>query len=74
LFAGEGWQFAANSVIGKLLHVGDKGGYFDPAGDVTPMFVKDLTRVVLLTVFTLLGVLVWKAFRGKQIVHGEEPK
>jgi NSS family neurotransmitter:Na+ symporter len=74
LLDGEGWQFAANSVIGKLLHVGDTGGYFDPAGDVTPMFVKDLTRVVLLTVFALMATLVWKAFRGKQIVHGEETK
>jgi NSS family neurotransmitter:Na+ symporter len=74
LLNGEGWQFAANSVIGKLLHVGDKGGYFDPAGDVTPMFVKDLTRVVLLTVFTLMGTLVWKAFRGKEMSHHEVTK
>lgn len=67
LLNGEGWQFAANSVIGKILHVGDTGGYVDPAGNVTPMFVKDLTRVVLLTVFALMGTLVWKAFRGRNM-------
>lgn len=61
------WPFAAESVLGKVLHVGETGGYFDAAGRITPMFVKDLTRVVLLTVFSLIAVLVWKAFRGRNI-------
>lgn len=73
LFGSGSWPFAANSVIGKLLHVGEAGGWFDAAGKVTPMFVKDLTRVVLLTVFALIAALVWRAFRGRQISHqGDE--
>ncbi|MCY1005906.1 hypothetical protein OV079_10060 [Nannocystis pusilla] len=31
------------------------------------MFVKDLTRVILLTVFAMIAALVWRAFRGRNI-------
>ena len=61
------WPFAADSVLGKLLHVGETGGYFDASGKITPMFVKDLTRVILLTVFAMIAALVWRAFRGRNI-------
>ncbi|MDC0667636.1 sodium-dependent transporter [Nannocystis radixulma] len=67
LFSTGSWPLAAESVLGKVLHVGETGGYFDATGKITPMFVKDLTRVVLLTVFSLIAVLVWKAFRGRNI-------
>jgi len=61
------WPFAPGSVIGKILHVGDQGGWFDASGSVTPVFVKDLTRIVLLTVFALFAALVWRAFRGRDM-------
>ncbi|WP_434427893.1 sodium-dependent transporter [Nannocystis pusilla] len=61
------WPFAVDSVLGKLLHVGETGGYFDASGKITPMFVKDLTRVILLTVFAMIAALVWRAFRGRNI-------
>lgn len=67
LFSGEGWPFAPGSVIGKILHVGDSTGWFDQAGAVTPVFVKDLTRLVLLTVFAAIAALVWKAFRNRDM-------
>ena len=69
LVAGEGWPLAPGSVIGKLLHVGDTEGWFKADGGVTPVFVKDLTRLVLLTVFAVMAALVWKAFRGRTISH-----
>lgn len=61
------WPFAVDSVLGKLLHVGETGGYFDASGKITPMFVKDLTRLILLTVFAMIAALVWRAFRGRNI-------
>ncbi len=67
LFGGQGWPFAPGSVIGKILHVGDKEGWFNAAGGVTPVFVKDLTRIVLLTVFASIAALVWKAFQGRNL-------
>ena len=69
LLGGGGWPLAAESVLGKLLHIGDSTGWFKPDGGVTPVFVKDLTRVVLLTVFALIAALVWRAFRGRKISH-----
>ena len=54
-------------MLGKLLHVGETGGYFDASGKITPMFVKDLTRVILLTVYAMIAALVWRAFRGRNI-------
>ncbi|HEY8376323.1 MAG TPA: sodium-dependent transporter [Nannocystis sp.] len=67
LFSEGYWPFAKGSVIGKLLHVGEDGGWFDASGRVTPMFVQDLTRVILLTLFAAIAALVWKAFRGRDL-------
>jgi NSS family neurotransmitter:Na+ symporter len=67
LFSSGSWPFSAESVIGKLLHVGETGGWFDAQGKITPVFVKDLTRVILLTLFAAIAALVWKAFRGRDI-------
>ena len=69
LFSEGRWPFAPGSVIGKIFHVGDTGGWFDARGAVTPVFVKDLTRIVLLTVFALIAVLVRRAFQGRDLSH-----
>lgn len=71
------WPFDPGSVIGKLLHVGTDWSWFDPkTGDVTKVFVEDLTRLVLLTVFALIAALVRKAWRDRAVTHeaqaGEE--
>jgi NSS family neurotransmitter:Na+ symporter len=68
------WPFDPGSVIGKLIHVGTDWSWFDKkTGNVTPIFVEDLTRIVLLTVFALIAALVRKAWRDKVIVHDIQP-
>lgn len=65
LAAGDGWPFAADSVVGKLMHVGDSGRWFSESGHATPMLVKDLTRVLLSVLFVSIGGLVWLAWRRR---------
>lgn len=63
------WPLHPGSVIGKVLHIGATESWLDAQGGVTRIFVEDLTRVVLITVFVLIALLVRKAWRGKTIVH-----
>jgi NSS family neurotransmitter:Na+ symporter len=64
------WPFDPGSVIGKLIHVGTDWSWFDvKSGQVTRIFVEDLTRIVLITVFALIAALVRKAWRGRVITH-----
>ncbi len=66
LFSGEGWPFAPESVIGRVLHVGDPAyAWFDAAGEPTRAMVQDLTRLLLVLVFAACFFLVWKAWRLK---------
>ena len=65
LSAGQGWPFAANSVIGKVLHVGEDYVYRDADGYATRALVLDVTRAVLLGVFVGCAVMVWKAWRRR---------
>jgi len=66
LLDGKGWSLSAGSVLGKLMHVGDTGGWHGPDGEVTPRMVKDLTRILLSLVFLTCGVLVFLAWRRKE--------
>jgi SNF family Na+-dependent transporter len=66
LFSGGGWSLAADSVIGKLMHVGATGyAWFDAEGRGTKFLVQDLTRLLLLVLFVACSFLVWKAWRIK---------
>jgi hypothetical protein len=65
LGAGAGWPLAADSVIGKLLHVGVEGGWFDAAGQPTRRLVQDATRLLLAAVFATLTFLVWRSWRRR---------
>ncbi len=66
LFAGQGWTLSAGSVLGKLTHVGDAGGWHGPNGEVTPRMVKDLSRILLSLVFLACSALVFVAFRKRE--------
>jgi hypothetical protein len=66
LLDGKGWTLSAGSVLGKLTHVGDAGGWFGPRGEVTPRMVKDLSRILLSLVFVACAVLVFVAFRKRE--------
>ena len=65
LFAGEGWPLAANSVIGKLFHVGVDSAWFTPEGRGTKVMVQDLTRLLLFALFCGIAVMVYFDFRKK---------
>ncbi len=64
LVAGHGWPLAADSVIGKVLHVG-AAGWFDAAGTPTRTLVEDATRLLLSLVFVVLTALVWGSWRRR---------
>ncbi len=66
LLDGKGWSLSAGSVLGKLAHVGDTGGWYGPSGEVTPRMVKDLTRILLTVVFATCAALVFWAWRRKE--------
>jgi SNF family Na+-dependent transporter len=67
LLSGGGWPLAPDSVIGRVLHVGAEDyRWFADDGAMTPYFVQDLTRVLLLGVFCLGAVLVHRAWRRKR--------
>jgi len=60
LLRGEGWPWAGDSVIGKLLHAGvPRYVWLDERGHLTREFVQDATRTVLLLVFVAIAALVW---------------
>ena len=66
LLDGKGWSLSAGSVLGKLTHVGDTGGWHGANGEVTPRMVKDVTRALLTGVFAVCGFLVFLAFRKRE--------
>ncbi len=66
LFGGNGWPLAPDSVIGRILHVGEPAYvWFDEAGYGTRALVEDMTRLLLAGVFVTCAVLVWRAWRKK---------
>lgn len=66
LVSGGGWELAADSVIGRLIHAGDPDyRWFTEAGKATPALVQDGTRILLLAIFAGCTWLVWAAWRRK---------
>lgn len=66
LFAGDGWPLSAGSVIGKIMHVGEAEYVWFSNGEPTRALVQDLTRILLVLVFSLCAYLVWNAWRRKE--------
>jgi SNF family Na+-dependent transporter len=64
LFSGAGWPLASDSVIGKILHVGEKIVWFEN-GQPTKVFVLDLSRMLLTVIFVLICILVHRIFKKK---------
>ena len=68
LVSGGGWELAPDSVIGKVLHVGDPNYvWFDDSGQATRALVQDGTRLLLMLVFAAMAFLVAKAWRRKRV-------
>ena len=66
LFAGNGWPFDPGSVIGRVLHTGADYTWFDASGKATRVMVQDLSRILLLLVFSFWAFMVWKAWQNKK--------
>jgi SNF family Na+-dependent transporter len=67
LTSGNGWPFAADSVIGKVLHAGQENYvWFDERGHGTRALVEDLTRILLVTIFLTFAFLVRKIWQKKE--------
>jgi len=70
LFNGNGWPFAADSVIGVVFHVGTEKYIWFDNGEPTRELVKDGTRLLLLLTFITFAYLVhnvWAKKKAKKI-------
>lgn len=67
LFSGNGWPFAADSVIGTILNIGiaEKRWFID--GMPTQIFILNMTRLLLVTTFVAVGVAIFIAWRRKEV-------
>lgn len=67
LAAEEGWPFAPDSVIGKLLHAGEPSrAWFDAAGEPTRVMIVDVTRLLLVALLGACFLAVAWAWRRKR--------
>jgi len=66
LFSGNGWQFAADSVIGNILNVGIADTRWFINGIMTNVFIIDMTRILLFIAFLLISASVHFAWRKKK--------
>jgi neurotransmitter:Na+ symporter, NSS family len=62
---GAGWTLAPDSVIGSVLHTGVADTRWFMDGTVTPLFVIDATRLLLLTTFLLIAWVVRRALAAR---------
>jgi len=67
LFSGGGWPLSPESVIGRVLHLGEASyAWFDAAGHPTHALVQDGTRLLLMLVFIGIALLVHVAWRRRR--------
>jgi len=66
LFNGNGWPFAADSVIGVVFHVGTEKYIWFDNGEPTRELVKDGTRLLLLLTFITFAYLVHNVWAKKK--------
>ncbi|HEY6626403.1 MAG TPA: sodium-dependent transporter [Ignavibacteriaceae bacterium] len=73
-FNGDGWPFAADSLVGVIFHLGVEKYVWFENGEPTREFVKDGTRILLLLVFATFSYLVHKAWVMKRNENGGKLK
>lgn len=74
LFAGNGWQFANDSVIGVIFHVEEQKYAWFENGLPTTILIKDGTRILLMITFSLFTYLVHKAWKQKHFTNNKGTK
>ncbi|MBM4165447.1 MAG: sodium:calcium symporter [Ignavibacteria bacterium] len=65
LTSGNGWTLDGGSIIGKIFHVGFTDTSWFVNGAPTQLFVVDMTRILLLSVFIIIAFLIHKAWKNK---------
>ena len=71
LMSGEGWLFAADSIISKILHLHEADRSWLVDGQITRIFIIDMTRLLLLSLFAGLTVMVYRAARARKLKYGQ---
>ena len=66
LMSGEGWPFAADSVIAKIFHLNEPETRWFADGTVTQRFIIDMARLLLLSTFLGLIAAVYKAAQNRK--------
>lgn len=67
LSRGDGWPLDAGSIIGKIMHVGnDDTRWFEDGGVPTRVFIIDMTRLLLLSVFIGIAIAIRVAWKRKE--------
>ncbi|MEW6062283.1 MAG: hypothetical protein AB1600_10145, partial [Bacteroidota bacterium] len=66
LLRGDGWNFDSGSIIGKVLHIGYDDTRWFVDGSPTRVFIVDLTRILLLSVFIGIALLIKRAWKNHQ--------
>lgn len=66
LLRGDGWNFDSGSIIGKVLHIGYDDTRWFVDGSPTRVFIVDQTRILLLSVFIGIALLIKRAWKNHQ--------
>jgi NSS family neurotransmitter:Na+ symporter len=72
LFSGNGWPLDPGSIIGKILKVGIEDTRYFVNGSPTSIFIIDMTRILLLVTFFLIGGAVWYAWKKRLSLSDEK--
>ncbi|MBI4811324.1 MAG: sodium-dependent transporter [Ignavibacteriales bacterium] len=66
LFSGDGWPLASDSVIGNIFNIGiaDTRWFID--GIPSNVFIIDMTRILILITFIVIGLAIRAAWKRKQ--------
>lgn len=66
LFSGEPWPFADDSVISRIFHLNLPDDAWFVGGQLTRLFIIDMTRIFLLSIFIALVVMARRAVRRRE--------
>lgn len=74
LINGEGWSFGPDSIISKVLHLQEPQTRWFYDGQPTRIFIVDMARLLLLSVFAALVALVYKANKKRRQQTENQPE
>lgn len=66
LMSGEGWPLDSGSIIGKIFHVGITDNRWFIDGNITQVFIVDITRLLLLATFIGIALMIRIAWKRRE--------